>query len=449
VTGMPAQRGPGLAAMEHSARPGLALCVLQPDGRELHAHAGLASLELATPISEDTAFNIGSVAKQITACLLIQAARDQALALDCLVSALLPRFRLGGVTVADLIQHRGGVRDAESMLSLAGFRDLDHYTADDLLELAYRQRNRAVAPDEFLYSNTGYLLLAEILQNIHSASLNDIANQYFFIPLGMTRTRFQADPRDVIPGAASSYQRRPAGWTRTQRPVALPGPGTLWSTASDIGSWLTYLYRNCRPGDSLPFDTDFQYRPSDHPPYFYGPGLYADPRRGHLAVFHNGHEQGFSAATHLSRAGLRVICLSNHAGVAADHVASGALSQPVHQEADLRQLVEAALTTAAEIPTAPPCLAGKNDTSEHTPIGSYTCDEVPGILRLTRSGDQLYLWRRGTSQKLKPISPQSYAGEGYAIILPTTSIDAPQGFVLNLDRAPGLVYRIAHDGSGR
>ncbi len=179
-------------------------------------------------------FNTGSVAKQITAHLLIRATRDHALTLDQTVTSLLPRFRLADVTVADLIQHHGGVRDAESMLSLAGFRDLDHYTADDLLELAYRQRQRAVPPGQFLYSNTGYLLLAEILCHVHSTSLQAIADQQVFTPLGMTSTTFQADPRDVIPAAASSYQPTPAGWTRTQRPVALPGPGSLWSTSADI-----------------------------------------------------------------------------------------------------------------------------------------------------------------------------------------------------------------------
>jgi CubicO group peptidase (beta-lactamase class C family) len=435
---------PAGPAETQAIQPGAVLRVHPPDSPPAQAQAGLASLELASPIGEHTVFNTGSVAKQITAHLLILAARDHALTLDQTVASLLPRFRLADVTVADLIQHHGGVRDAESMLSLAGFRDLDHYTSDDLLQLAYRQHHRAVPPGQFLYSNTGYLLLAEILCHIHGTSLQATAEQRVFTPLGMTSSFFQADPRDVVPAAASSYQPDPAGWTRTQRPVALPGPGTLWSTTADIDRWLGHLHRNRSTNDWLPFAADLPYRPSDHPPWTYGPGLYADPRPGQLTVFHNGHEQGFSAAAHLTRTGLRITCLSNHAGVAADHIAATALRQLIHQEADLNQLISAAITEVRPAPATMTRHADDMSTPEHTHIhiGTYSSDDVPGTLRLTRSDGQLHLWRRGRSQRLTLRSTRTYIGDGYVLTLPTTpDNDNPPGFVLDLDRAPGIQYR--------
>ena len=150
----PTPGGPIPQAAPAAAQPGVILHVHSPGTPAILAHAGLASIELAVPISEATVFNTGSVAKQITAHLPILAARDRDLSLQQPVSSLLPRFRLADVTIADLITTIG-VRDVESMLSLAGFRDLDHYIADDLLTLAYRQHRRAVPPGQFLYSNTG------------------------------------------------------------------------------------------------------------------------------------------------------------------------------------------------------------------------------------------------------------------------------------------------------
>ncbi|WP_078900133.1 serine hydrolase domain-containing protein [Streptomyces sp. SBT349] len=425
--------------------PGVILCLRTADGPLIHTHTGSASLELAAPIGENTAFNVGSVAKQITAYLCIRTARDGLLALDRPVGDILPRFRIPDVTVSDLIQHRSGIRDAETLLSLAGFRDLDHYTADDLLQLAYRQQHRAVTPGRFLYSNTGYLLLAEVLAQVHGAGLQQVAEQQVFAPLGMT-ARFKTDLRDVIPGAAAGYQSAGGGWQHEQRPVTLPGPGSLWSTAADLDRWLGHLWDQWSESadDGLPYERYVGYRPSDHLPFTYGPGLYADTRPGHVAVFHCGHEQGFSAAAHLSRAGLRIICLSNHAGIAADHVAAVALAELARApEADLTKLLH---LTLRRQPGPPPTVSDRSGAdTPHTPLGTYACDEVPGALRLTRSESSLYLWRSGTRDRLTRTGAATYAANGYTLTVPTApagdSAPTPDSFILDLDRAPGLRYR--------
>lgn len=434
------------ATAGHINEPGLILHLHPADAPPAQAHIGVASLELASPIGEHNTFNVGSVAKQITAYLCIRAARDRLLNLDRPVSDLLPRFRITGVTVSDLIQHRGGIRDAESLLSLAGFRDLDHYTAHDLLQLAYRQRERAVEPGRFLYSNTGYLLLVEVLKHIHGAELQEIADQQVFVPLGMTSARFTSDPREVIPGAAASYKATASGWIHQQRPVALPGPGSLWCTAADLDRWLGLVWHEWqqRTGTALPFDQHIGYQPSDHPPYTYGAGLYADPRPSRTAVFHYGHEQGFSAATCLSRSGHRVICLSSNTGFPADDVAATALAElGRRRDTDPREILTLALrrhSAPQPAPVEPP----DRDTP-HTPLGTYSCEEVPGTLRLTGSADSLYLWRRGTRDRLTRTGPATYAGDGYTLTLLAAPADHgdPQvtSLILDLARAPGLHYQ--------
>ncbi|MCX4573436.1 beta-lactamase family protein [Streptomyces sp. NBC_01571] len=376
----------------------------------------------------------------------VRGARDHLLDLNRPVSDILPRFRIPGVTVSELIQHRGGIRDAESLLSLAGFRDLDHYTADDLLQLACRQQHRAVEPGRFLYSNTGYLLLSEILKHVHGTGLHEIADQQVFTPLGMASTRFKTDPREVIPGAAASYQPTMSGWLlHQQRPVTLPGPGSLWCTASDLDRWLDHLWHACQPAiATLPFEQHLSYRPSDHHPFTYGAGLYADPRTDRTAVFHYGHEHGFSAATHLTSSGLRVICLSNHTGIAADHVTATALAElGRHPEADPRETLSRALQHRPA-PQSIPVDRPDSDTP-HTPLGTYVCQDVPGTVRLTYSAGSLYLWHRGTRDRLTRTGPTTYTALACTLTLPTTPADgeepAADGFVLDLDRAPGLHYQ--------
>ncbi|WP_432144263.1 serine hydrolase domain-containing protein [Streptomyces sp. bgisy084] len=442
---------PATSPADGAHEPGLILRIHPADQHPAQTHIGAASLELSAPIGENTAFNVGSVAKQITAYLCVHAARNRLLRLDRPVGDILPRFRIPGVTVSDLIQHRGGIRDAESLLSLAGFRDLDHYTADDLLQLAYRQRHRAVEPGSFLYSNTGYLLLGELLKHVHGAAgLQEVADGQVFTPLAMTSARFKNDPREVIPGAASTYRPTADGWLHQQAPVTLPGPGSLWCTATDLDRWLDHLWHEWQApsGCALPFGQHISYVPSDHHPLTYGAGLYADPRPKRTAVFHYGHEQGFSSAAHLTSSGLRVICLSNHTGIAADHVAATALTDLDRRpEADPGEVLRRSLQQHPKPPLAP--LNRPNLDAPHMPLGTYACEDVPGTVRLTRSEGSLYLWRRGTSDHLTRTGPTTYTAEGYTLTLtaspPESSMFSPDGFVLDLDRAPGLHYRQHRD----
>ncbi|MEU9143604.1 serine hydrolase [Streptomyces sp. NPDC048349] len=419
--------------------PGLSLLVHWPGEEPTLLHTGLASLEHRLPIGPDTTFNVGSVAKQITAHLILLAAYDDLLHLDQQAADLLPRLKISDVTVADLVIHRSGIRDAESLLSLAGFRDLDHYTADDLRTLAYRQDQRAVPEGHFLYSNTNYLLLAEILETVHRTTLPDLAQHRVFGPLGMHSTRFKSDPRQVIPGAASAYQATQHGWQHTETPVTLPGPGTLWTTVGDLDRWLTYLHQHWHHPHQLPWKEAVDYEPSDHEPYLYGPGLYADPRPGRTAAFHYGHEQGFSAAAHVEASGRRLIVLSNNAGLAADRV-TAALLRDVQQPA---LSPKEALVRAADLEPTPRTAKRDQPTSDdpgqHTELGTFACDQAPGSLRLTRRGDALHLWRRGTYDQLTPSGSGLYAGNGYALTVPS-STDQIDRFTLDLERAPRLVY---------
>ena len=351
--------------------PGSSLLADRPGEDPVLLHTGLASLEHGLPIGPDTTFNTGSVAKQITAHLVLLAARDNLLRLSQKAADLHDRLKISDVTIADLVTHQSGIRDAESLLSLTGFRDLDHYTADDLRTLAYRQQQRASPEGQFLYSNTNYLLLAEILETVHRTALADLARRRLFDPLGMTATHFKTDPRHVIPGAASAYQATDDGWQHTEASVTLPGPGTLWTTAGDLDRWLAHLHQHWQHKHQLPLQSTLDYEPSDHQPYLYGPGLYADARPGRAVVFHYGHEQGFSAAAHLEASGLRVVCMSNDADIAADHVTAVLLRElREHPELDPMDVFPGRrpLGESPRLPSIP---------STHTATTARTSSSVP------------------------------------------------------------------------
>ena len=430
-----------------TAEPGLSILVRRPGEAAVQLHTGVANLEHAVPIGPDTAFNVGSVAKQITAHLTLLAAQDGLLALGQPASALLPRLQVRDVTITDLITHRSGLRDAEALLSLAGFRDLDHYTADDLVNLAYRQQQRAVPEDQFLYSNTNYLLLAKILETVHGTDLADLARTRLFGPLAMAATHFKADPRQLIPHAASAYQPTADGWQHTAQPATLPGPGTLWTTPADLDLWLGHLHDRWQQDNlQLPGQEIVAYRAADHAPYFYGAGLYADTRPAQRGVFHYGHEHGYSAAAHLAATGARVVCMSNSDTIAADHVAATLWIELRRSRID--QLEGVLARAAEEVLVASRDSIRTNgdsaqpDSASHTGLGTFVCTDVPGTLRLTRKRDALYLWRRGRGDQLVSSGTLSHSGPGYRLTMRSADGHdaAPDGFTLDLDRAPGLHF---------
>ncbi|MEV4560895.1 serine hydrolase domain-containing protein [Kitasatospora sp. NPDC049285] len=425
--------------------PGISILVRRPCEDAAQLHIGLANLEHAVAIGPDTTFNVGSVAKQITAHLVLLAAEDGLLTLNQPANTLLPRLQVR-VTIADLITHRSGLRDAETLLSLAGFRDLDYYTADDLLSLACRQKQRSVPEGQFLYSNTNYLLLAEILEVVYCRDLADLARVRLFDPLGMASTRFKTDPRQLVLGGASSYQPTSGGWQHAAEPAALPGPGALWTTPADLDRWLDYLHgRWHQDGLALPEQRTVPYQPADQGRYLYGPGLYADAHTAQRDVFHYGHEQGFSAAAQLGSTGARIICMSNNHTIAADHVAARLGAQLRTPRVDgLEESVAAALAVSTgPRASAYACEGTRIDSEGPSILGTFVCAEVPGTLRLSHKDGALHLWRRGTGDRLTKSGPLTYIGPGYRITVQGTEDDemVPERFILDLVRAPALLYK--------
>jgi hypothetical protein len=439
---------PPTADAHLSDRPGAATSIRLPDDRAYRHATGIANLETRTPIEIDTIFNVGSVAKQITAYIAVLAHRSDVLRLDTQARDVLPGLTVRDVTILDLIQHRSGLRDAETLLSLAGLRELDHYTSDDILTLAYRQRSRVVGRDRFLYSNTNYLLLAEALRLVTGKAFPDLATNLVFDPIGMTTALFKASTLDVVTGSASSYRTTTDDrWIKEDRPVTLPGPGSLWCSVIDLERWLDHLHQLWDDECPGPMSAEVPYLPSDLDPYLYGPGLYLDRNQAVPVAFHFGHQHGFSAAARLTRDGSRIACASNSASLRADHLAeclAGAASSDLSalNRSDWIDELAASRSDEPEGPGATPPTAV--DSVDHHWLGTFVCAEVPGRIRLSRRGGDLYLWRRGTADRLHSSGPGRQRGPGYSIQLPDHHDEGESVDILtfDLDRAPGLAYRL-------
>ncbi len=197
------------------AKPGLPGCStgVYQNGEVVFARGyGYADLINDVPITPATRFTVGSVSKQFTAAsvaLLVQAGR---ISLSDDVRKYIPELQSypTPVTIANLVHHTSGVRDFWELVDLAGMRPDDGYTSEDMLNLAKRQKGLNFTPgSEYRYSNTGYLLLGEVVRHVTGQSLRRFADSAIFKPLGMTNTLFLDDHNEIVPKRASAYQ--PAG----------------------------------------------------------------------------------------------------------------------------------------------------------------------------------------------------------------------------------------------
>lgn len=156
--------------------PGCALGVIR-DGEFVYRRGyGMANLELGAPNTPESVFRTGSVSKQFTAAAILILAHEGRLSLDDDVRKYLPELQPHDppLTIDELIHHTSGVRDYLTLMSLAGKRDDDFYTDDEVMAMLARQKDLNFEPGtDWLYSNSGYFLLSQVVKRVTRQSLRE------------------------------------------------------------------------------------------------------------------------------------------------------------------------------------------------------------------------------------------------------------------------------------
>src|SRR5688572_2318957 len=229
------------ASLAVPGSPGCAVGVMQ-DGKLAYGRGyGSANLDNSVPIDTRSVFYLASVSKQVTAFAVALAVQEGKLSFDDDVRKYIPELPDYGTpfTIRNLIHHTSGVRDYLTLIPLSGRRADDAWTDPALLALVTRQKALNFAPGtEFLYSNTGYVLLAEIVKRATGQSLRQYADARIFQPLGMRDTHFHDDAGVIVPRRVIGYTRTPDGWRMNHWfSFDKVGDGGLYSTIDDLAKW--------------------------------------------------------------------------------------------------------------------------------------------------------------------------------------------------------------------
>ncbi len=225
--------------------PGCALAVIK-GGQIIHKRGyGTANLDHGIPISSVSVFNIASVSKQFTAMSIALLEKEGKLSLDDDVRKYLPEFPQyqSTITIRNLIHQTSGIREYSHLMSAAGIRFQDAMD-EEVFKILTRQKELNFQPgEEYLYSNSNYFLLAQIVKKVSGKSLTEFSEQKIFRPLGMVNSGFHADGRKVVKNRVEGYSS-PAGGPFSVEITNSNhvGDGGVLTTIEDLFIWDQNFY---------------------------------------------------------------------------------------------------------------------------------------------------------------------------------------------------------------
>jgi CubicO group peptidase (beta-lactamase class C family) len=195
-------------------------------------------------VTPATNFRLASVTKQFTAAAVLLLAEDGRLGLDDPVRRWLPSLppEADAVTIRHLLTHTSGLVDYEDLMALDATAQV--HDADALALLEGERRLYFPPGSAWRYSNSGYALLALVVERASGRSFADFLHERIFAPLGMSGTVAHRDGFDTVSHRAYGYSGGPGAWRRTdQSPTsAVLGDGGIYSSIEDLAKWDAALY---------------------------------------------------------------------------------------------------------------------------------------------------------------------------------------------------------------
>jgi len=280
----------------HADTPGISVMVIQ-NGDVLFAKSyGMANLEERIAVQTNTNFRLASVSKQFTAMATLMLVERRKLSLDEHLTDIFPEFPACGkdITVRHLLTHTSGLVDYEDVIpSGTQLPVLDR----DVLRLLMQQDKTLFPPGaKFRYSNSGYALLAQIVEMRAKVPFAAFLKDNIFQPLQMNDTVAYEQGISYVKNRAYGYSPQGKTFHRTDQSLtsSVLGDGGIYSSVSDLYHWDQALYSEKLIGSNLLQLAFSDQTSSDRPEASYGFGWYVGKYRGSKEIWHSGNTIGFS-----------------------------------------------------------------------------------------------------------------------------------------------------------
>ena len=276
--------------LDKSTDPGLTLLIYNKGQTELRKAYGLANVQDGRIFHPETPCFVASLSKQFTAMAVMICVERELISVDQPITDYFPEYPdlWKEVTIYHLLTHQSGIPDYINDLNYA----FEGMTNSDALEYVIENGQMNSDPGEmFSYSNTGYIILAELVEKVSGKSLGNFCKDEIFSPLDMKNTFFvdennqEPDDRAVghtLNGELFDYKIRTVG------------DGGMISTLDDMLIWDKSLNTDLLVNHSTIAEMMSPFADMKNGAY-YGYGWFIDKFNGNELISHDGGIAGIFA----------------------------------------------------------------------------------------------------------------------------------------------------------
>jgi CubicO group peptidase (beta-lactamase class C family) len=275
--------------------PGASVLVMDHDSVIFSKAYGLASVKERTPFTTTTNVRLASVTKQFTAMAVLQLIDQKKLSLDDKILKFFPDFPLYGkeITVRNLLNHTSGLIDYEDFVpDTQTYQVLDA----DCLQLMFKAESLYFpAGSQYRYSNTGYALLALIVERSSGERFADYLKKHIFDAAGMTTTVAYENRISTVANRAYGHSLADGKWIETDQSntSAVLGDGGIYSNAEDMSRWISSMWHFTFLPETLQRQAWADAAANDGSAIPYGMGWHTETYRGIHHPHHAGSTRGF------------------------------------------------------------------------------------------------------------------------------------------------------------
>ncbi len=297
------------ASLKSNTSPGAAALVVYNGRTVFRRGYGVTDLRTLQKIDEHTNFRLASFTKQFTAACIMLLVHDGKLRYDDRLTDIFPEFPAYGnsITVRNLLNHTSGLQDYGELM-LKQYPDTPPENVPQIrdagvLKLLEQQTSaKFPAGTKWEYSNSGYAVLAMIVEKVSGKPFGEFLQERIFTPLKMKNTLAYEKGKNKVPYRAYGHTPRDHAWQETdQSPTsAILCDGGIYSSIDDLAKWdrSLRLHTLLTEAEMQPALTPVQPADGragfpDGRPVNYGFGWFLDPYQGHKRMSHDGSTIGF------------------------------------------------------------------------------------------------------------------------------------------------------------
>jgi CubicO group peptidase (beta-lactamase class C family) len=227
---------------DSTEKPGVMLCIIQ-DGQIVHSRGfGMANIEKQIRIDKNSEFNLASISKQFTAAAIALLVLDEKLSVEDDIRTFcpyLPEYEQT-ITVGHLVHHISGLPDVYGVMEQEKIEFKYAWGNEDVLPILAQMDELDFTPGEkYSYSNSNYILLAEVVHKVSGQTLREFVKQKIFDPLEMRKTRVDDNLSNLTgPNATESYRKiRKNEYRHDPRNDYVAGDGNVVTSVIEFARW--------------------------------------------------------------------------------------------------------------------------------------------------------------------------------------------------------------------